>query len=338
MINIVQIGYGYWGSNVARNISLSKKTNLTALVDKDPNRLEAAENTFHDRVELSTDYLPFLNDPEIDAFALAIQTEPSFEIAKQIMQAGKHLFIEKPMAENTEKAIILNRIAKEKKVVLHVDHIMLFHPIIRRIKQMYDEGELGDLIYFDISRMNLGPIRRDVNAMLDLAVHDLAVIDFISDGKEPYHVEAIGEKHYGNQETLTYLTLKYPGFLGHIKSSWISPIKERRTIIGGTRKMVIFDDMKTIDKLTIYDQGIIEVGTEYGSYEFKARSGDITIPYIAQEDALRNSIEHFADCVENGTESIANGDHAIKIIRILDEAREKMKINSTEPKPENEPG
>jgi predicted dehydrogenase len=176
--------------------------------------------------------------------------------------------------------------------------------------------------------MNLGPIRKDVNAMLDLAVHDLAVIDYISGGKEPFHVEAIGEKHYGSQETLTYLTLKYAGFLAHIKSSWISPIKERRTIIGGSKKMVIFDDMKTIDKLTIYDQGIIEQGTEYGQYEFKARSGDITIPYIPQEDALRNSIEHFADCVQNGKQSISDGNHGIKIIRILDEAREKLKTNS----------
>ena len=207
---------------------------------------------------------------------------------------------------------------------------MIFHPIIRYIKKMYDEGMLGDLIYFDISRMNLGPIRKDVNAMLDLAVHDLAVIDYISGGKEPYHVEAIGEKHYGSQETLTYLTLKYDGFLAHIKSSWISPIKERRTMIGGTKKMVIFDDMKTMDKLTIFDQGIIETGEEYGAYEFKARSGDITIPYIPQEDALRNSIEHFARCAEEGRESLANGEQGIKVIKILDRAKEALIASSQE--------
>ena len=204
---------------------------------------------------------------------------------------------------------------------------MLYHPIIRRIKQMYESGELGDLIYFDISRMNLGPIRLDVNAMLDLAVHDLAVIDFISGGKEPYHVEAIGEKHYGSQETLTYLTLKYDGFLAHIKSSWISPIKERRTMIGGTKKMVIFDDMKTLDKLTIFDQGIIEPSEEYGEYEFKTRTGDITIPYIRQEDALRNSVEHFAHCIVNGTQSISDGAHGVKVTRILDEAKRKLILN-----------
>ena len=328
MINIVQIGYGYWGTNVARNMMQSKLTNLAALSDASPKRLEAARTVYGDGIpDYTTDFDQYINDPKIDAFALVIQTEPSFEIAKRILKAGKHLFIEKPMASNTERAIELNRLAHENHCILHVDHIMLFHPIIRRIKEMYDSGELGDLIYFDISRMNLGPIRMDVNAMLDLAVHDLAVIDFISGGKEPYHVEAIGEKHYGNQETLTYLTLKYEGFLAHVKSSWISPIKERRTMIGGTKKMVIFDDMKTVDKLTIYDQGIVETGEEYGAYEFKARVGDIMIPYIPQQDALRNSIEHFASCVESGKESEANGDHGIKIIRILDEAKRKLAEN-----------
>lgn len=325
MIRIVQIGYGYWGTNVARNIVQSKKVTLQALSDMAPGRLENARNVYGDAIpDYTTDYDKYINDPNIDAFALVIQTEPSFEIAKKILKAGKHLFIEKPMASDTERAIELNRLAHENHCILHVDHIMLYHPIIRRIKKMYDLGELGDLIYFDISRMNLGPIRRDVNAMLDLAVHDLAVIDYISGGKEPFHVEAIGEKHYGNQETLTYLTLKYDGFLAHIKSSWISPIKERRTMIGGTKKMVIFDDMKTVDKLTIYDQGIVETGEEYGLYEFKARAGDISIPYIPQEDALRNSIEHFAECIENGHESESNGEQGIKVIRILDEAKRKL--------------
>ena len=328
-VNIVQIGYGYWGTNVARNIMQSRETNMIALADAVQGRLDAARNVYGSAIpDYTTDYEKYLDDPNVDAFALVIQTEPSFEVAKNILKAGKHLFIEKPMASNAARAEELTRLAHENGVVLHTDHIMIFHPIIRYIKRMYDEGALGDLIYFDISRMNLGPIRKDVNAMHDLAVHDLAVIDYISGGKEPYHVEAIGEKHYGSQETLTYLTLKYDGFLAHVKSSWISPIKERRTMIGGTKKMVIFDDMKTMDKLTIFDQGIIETGEEYGAYEFKARSGDITIPYIPQEDALRNSIEHFTACIHEGRESLANGEQAIKVIRILDRAKEKLASNS----------
>ena len=324
MLKIAHVGYGYWGTNVVRNIAASAKTDLRAIIDVRAERVDAARKAYPAVPMIGTDVRAVLEDPAIEAVALAIQTEPAFELARAVLNAGKHLFIEKPLAETGEKAAILAGLAEKTGRVLHIDHLMLFHPIIRRIKELYDSGELGKLIYVDVSRMNLGPIRKDVNAMLDLAVHDLAVIDYISDGAFPYHVEAIGETHYGSQETLTYLTLKYPSFLAHIKSSWISPIKERRTIIGCEKKMVIFDDMKTVDKLTIYDQGIVETGEEYGAYEYKARTGDITIPYIQQRDALRSSIEHFADCVASGRESIANGRQGVKIAQILDEARRKL--------------
>lgn len=324
MLKIAHVGYGYWGTNVVRNIAASAKTDLRAIIDVRAERVEAARKAYPAVPMIGTDVRAVLEDPAIEAVALAIQTEPAFELARAVLNAGKHLFIEKPLAENGEKAAILAELSEKTGRVLHIDHLMLFHPIIRRIKDLYDSGELGKLIYVDVSRMNLGPIRKDVNAMLDLAVHDLAVIDYISDGAFPYHVEAIGETHYGSQETLTYLTLKYPSFLAHIKSSWISPIKERRTIIGCEKKMVIFDDMKTVDKLTIYDQGIVETGEEYGAYEYKARTGDITIPYIQQRDALRSSIEHFADCVVAGRESIADGRQGVKIAKILDEARRKL--------------
>lgn len=324
MLKIAHVGYGYWGTNVVRNIAASAKTDLRAIIDVRAERVEAARKAYPAVPMIGTDVRAVLEDPAIEAVALAIQTEPAFELARAVLNAGKHLFIEKPLAENGEKAAILAELSEKTGRVLHIDHLMLFHPIIRRIKELYDSGELGKLIYVDVSRMNLGPIRKDVNAMLDLAVHDLAVIDYISDGAFPYHVEAIGETHYGSQETLTYLTLKYPSFLAHIKSSWISPIKERRTIIGCEKKMVIFDDMKTVDKLTIYDQGIVETGEEYGAYEYKARTGDITIPYIQQRDALRSSIEHFADCVVAGRESIADGRQGVKIAKILDEARRKL--------------
>lgn len=330
MLNIVQIGYGYWGNNVAKNIVASKNVNLVAICDSSLDRLEKAKSVYFDLIEYSQDYKRYLNDPTVDAFALVIQTDPSFEVAKEILNAGKHLFIEKPMAINSKRAQALKELAERKNLIIHCDHIMIFHPIIRYIKNLYDKGDLGDLIYFDISRMNLGPIRMDVNSMLDLAVHDLAVIDYISKGKEPYHIEAIGEKRYGSQETLTYLTLKYDGFISHIKSSWISPLKERRMIIAGTKKMVVFDDMKTVDKLTIYDHGIIQIepSEEYGAYEFKTRTGDIFIPNIQFEDALKNSIEHFANCIKEMQPSLAGPDQAIRVIKILDRAISKLNQTS----------
>jgi predicted dehydrogenase len=325
-MNIVQIGYGYWGTNVAKNIMASGNVNLHAICDESDINLKKAKTLYSDAVEYSTDYRQYLSDPKIDAFAVVIQTEPSFQIALDILNAGKHLFIEKPMATNAGRAAQIRDLAEKKGLVVHCDHIMVYHPIIREIKRMYDNGDLGELIYFDISRTNLGPIRMDVNSMLDLAVHDLAIIDWISDGKEPFHIEAIGEKRYGNQETLTYLTMKYPGFLAHVKSSWISPLKERRIVIGGTKKMVIFDDMKVIEKLSIYDQGIIErdKNDEYGHYEFKVRTGNIVIPFINNEDALRNSIEHFVSCVKQGSGSLSGPEQAIRVIKILDQAVSKL--------------
>ena len=322
MTNIVQIGYGYWGTNVARNLMASKNVRLHAVCDMSTQNLNKAKTALGDGVEYSIDYQKYLSDDNIDAFAVVIQTEPSYQVALDILNAGKHLFIEKPMASNAERAKHISSLATEKNLVVHCDHIMVFHPIIREIKRMYDNGELGELIYFDFSRTNLGPIRMDVNSMLDLAVHDLAIIDYISGGQEPIHIEAIGEKRYGNQETLTYLTMKYPGFLAHIKSSWISPLKERKIVIGGTKKMIIFDDMRLVDKLAVYDQGIIErdAGDEYGHYEFKVRTGDIIIPFIAHEDALKNSIEHFVSCVQNKTDSLAGAKQALRIIKILDKA------------------
>lgn len=327
MINIVQVGYGYWGTNVARNIAASPQTRLYGLCDFSAERVERAKSVLGAGPRYSLDYKEFLNDPEVDAFAVAIQTEPSYQVALDVLRAGKHLFIEKPMASSAAQAQDICDLGEEKGLIIHCDHIMIFHPIIRYIKDMYDSGELGELIYFDVNRVNLGPIRTDVNAMLDLAVHDLAVLDYLSGGKEPLEVDAIGEKRYGKQETLTYLTMKYPGFLAHVKSSWISPLKERRTVIGGTKKMLVFDDMKTVDKLTIYDQGIVrrDEGDEYGLYEFKVRTGDMHIPYIPHEDALRNSIEHFAQCVETGRASLAGPGQALRVVRILDRAMESLR-------------
>lgn len=323
MLKIVHIGFGYWGANVVRNIMKSKQFDLVAICDSQESKIINAKKQYDQtNIVFSQEYEQYLNDPEINAFSLAIQTEPSFEVAKDIIRAGKHLFIEKPIASNASLATELVELAKENNVKIHCDHIMIYHPIIRYIKKLYDSGELGDLIYFDISRMNLGPIRKDVNAMLDLAVHDLAVIDYISGGCTPNQIEAMGERRFGQNEALTYLTMKFDNFIAHIKSSWISPVKERRVMIGFTKKMVIFDDMSISEKLRIYNHGIISIDENegYGAYEFKARTGDVLIPNIQAEDALLNSIDHFADCVLNDHESLSGGAQSVKVMEILDAA------------------
>lgn len=326
MLNVALIGYGYWGPNVAKNIFNSNKTNLLAICDKNPERLEKAKKIYIEQTQYTTDYLELLNNKDIDAIAIAVETESHFKIAKDVIDSGKHLFIEKPFTSNYKDACELKQIADEKGLIIHVDHIMVFHPIIKKIKQLINDGEIGDIIYFESSRMNLGQIKKDVSAMWDLAVHDLAVIDYLSGSKEPYYINAVGEKRYSTKETITFLTMRYDGFIAHIKSSWISPVKERRMIISGTKKMVVFDDMKNVDKLMIYDKGfdLSKSINEYDDYAIKVRTGDLLAPFIPEEDALSNSVEHFAHCVESDTLSLSNASQAIRMIKILEKADEQM--------------
>ena len=326
-MNVVHVGYGYWGSNVVKNLARAKDVNLVAICDMVPSQLDKAKTLYGDKIKYESSHTAFLTNSNVDAFTLAVQTDPSFQMAKDILNAGKHLFIEKPIATNAQRAQILTDLAKEKKLILHCDHIMIYHPIIRYIKKMIDSGELGDITNIEVSRANLGPLRKDVNAMMDLAVHDIAVIDYLTGGREPASVHASGEIMYGRQEVLTFLTMKYSGFIVHIKSSWVSPVKERTTLICGTKKMLIFDDARNTDKLTVYDCGLdkIDDNDNFALYDYKVRTGDVSTPSIQQEDALLNSIEHFVNCVKTNTPSLSGGVQSTKVMKILDAAHECMR-------------
>lgn len=324
MIRAMQIGYGYWGANVARKLTASKWFDFKYLVEADENRREMARKNVPDSVEVVETYEDKLND-EIDAVVICTQTEYSFDIAMKAMQAGKHVFTEKPIATNVERTLKLIECAKENGVVLHCDHLMVYNPVIRYIKQMIESGELGDVMYIDISRVNLGPIRKDINALLDLAVHDIAVIDYLLGSLEAEHLNAYGTQFHGQQETITYLQMKCNKTLININSSWISPVKVRRMTIGGTKKMLVFDDVKMDDKLYIYDSGIdVKQGDIYGEYEFKTRVGDIYVPHIPFEDSLQNSLEHFAECIEEKKESLSGPEQSLRVMKVLECAQKKL--------------
>ncbi len=324
MINIALIGYGYWGPNVARNIFESRLTNLHSICDIRPNRISLAKEKFLEQTRYTKNYKEFLNNPDIDALAVVVETESHFKIAKDGILAGKHIFLEKPITLNVFEAEELAELAKKKNLKIHVDHIMIFHPAIKFMKRLIENGELGELIYFDSSRLNLGKIKNDVSAMWDLAVHDIAIIDYLIDGKTPQYITAMGEKFWSKKESLTFLNLKYQKFLAQLKSSWISPIKERRMIIAGTKKMIVFDDMRGAEKLIIYDKGFDTSNKfnniEYSEYAIEVREGDALIPSLPTEDALKNSIEHFVNCVINNCESISGPEQALRIIKILEKA------------------
>lgn len=319
------MGYGYWGANIARKLVASKKFEFKVLCEILPGRIEKAKNELPDYVRIDNDYELYIDDPQIDAFIIATQTENTYQIGMRAMAAGKHVFMEKPLATTVSRSLRLQKQAYEKGVILHCDHIMLYNPYYRYIKKMYDTGELGDLIYFDVEKLNLGPIRKDVNALMDLAVHDVAVLDWFSNGELPLELSAMGETPFGKQETLTYLTLKYKGFIAHLKSSWVSPLKVRQTVIAGTKKMVIFDDINTDEKVKIYDCGIDVIpAKEYIDYAFLNRKGDIFVPNIEFEDSLQNSLEYFEHCVQVGKQSLSGPESSLRVMRVLEMAQNDL--------------
>ena len=327
MLNVGLIGYGYWGPNVARNLHANPKINLKWICDKKKERIEKAKSIYIAQTNYSSDHNQVLNDQELNAIAIAVETSGHYGLVKQALLTGKHVYVEKPFTSTVKEAIELKELAKSLNLKIHVDHIMVHHPIIRKIKDLVVNGELGEILYIDAMRMNLGQIKKDVSAMWDLAVHDLAIIDYLTEGKEPYFISALGEKYYNPKESLCFLTMRYPGFISHIQSSWISPLKERKLIIAGTKKMVVFDDMKTAEKLMVYDKGVNVISgedIEYDDYVVKTRDGDVWLPYIKQEDALYNSLEHFREIIEQDKQSITGTDQAIRIQKILEKADKGM--------------
>jgi predicted dehydrogenase len=321
MINIGLIGFGYWGPNVAKNIHNNPKFNLSVICDYKENRLEKAKSIYIEQTKYEKDYKKLIEDETLDAIAIAVETSGHYKIAKEALEAGKHIYVEKPFTQTVEEAQELKELAKKKNLIIHVDHIMIFHPVVRKIKEMIDSGEIGDILYMDSVRLNLGKIKKDVSSMWDLAVHDLSIIDYLSGAKEPFYIHAVGEKIYNPKEILVFLSLRYEGFIAHIQSSWLSPLKERRFVVVGNKKMVVFDDMKLGQKLMIYDKGVDvvsgEENIEYKDYAVKIREGDIYIPYIPEEDALYNSLNHFLECIEQKKESISGADQAIRLLKSL---------------------
>lgn len=323
MIKIMQIGYGYWGNNVANKLLMSPNCTFSYLVEtREEKRLLAQKKL--PGVAVADNYKEHLAD--VDAVVICTQTQYGFQIAMDAMEAGKHVFIEKPLAQNVALAEELIKKANEKKLVLHCDHLMVYNPVIRYIKDMIDRDELGEIMYIDISRINLGIVRKDINAMLDLAVHDIAVVDYLLGCLKPEKLYATGTRFFGEQDTITYLSMKDKNTLININSSWISPVKVRRSVIAGTKKMVIFDDTKLDGKLRIFDSGIDVVqGSVYGEYEVKTRIGDVYMPHIPNEDALLNSIEHFIHCAVTGAESLSGPRQSLRVMKVLEMAQRELK-------------
>ena len=322
-IKIALIGYGYWGPNVAKNLYRNEAFEFAIICDKRTDRLNLAKKVYANALAYTENYREILEDETIDAVALAVETSAHYTLAKEALIAGKHVYVEKPFTDNVKEAEELYELAIEKKRKIHVDHIMVYHPVIKKIKEIIDSGDLGDIIYFDCSRINLGNIKNDVSSMWDLSVHDLSIIDYLTEGAVPTDVMAMGQKVYSAKESSVFLTLKYEQFLANITSSWLSPIKERRLIIAGTKKMMVYDDVDVVNKLIVYDKGFdVEKlsNMEYDEFVVKSRIGDAVIPKLEQGDALYNSLEHFRTCIVENKESTTDAKSAIRMLKILEKA------------------
>ncbi len=325
MIKIGLVGYGYWGPNVAKNIYKNKNLDFAYICDKRQERLELAKSIYAETVNYTQDYLDIINDSTVNAVALAVETSSHYELAKLALMAGKDLYVEKPFTDNVQDAIELKNLAERGGVIIHVDHIMVYHPAIRKMKEIIDSGEIGEFIWIDCSRLNLGQVKNDVSSMWDLTVHDLAIVEYLSNGAKVVSVKALGTKMYSSHHSVTQLMVQYDNFISSMRSSWISPIKERKLIVAGTKKMIVYDDVDVVNKLIVYDKGFdIQEKMEYSQYVVKARNGDAYIPQLNVEDALYNSIEHFRECMMTRKSSMTDANAAIRVIEVLEMADKSL--------------
>jgi len=324
VIRVGVIGYGYWGPVVARNFSGAEGCQLAAVCDKNPAALERAKKAFPG-ILVSTDPSEVLHSSEIDAVAVITPVWTHFEFAKAALQNGKNVFVEKPFTASAAEASELIDLAASRKLRIMVDHTFLFTGAVRKIRQLIDEGVLGKLYYYDSSRVNLGLFQHDVNVIWDLAPHDLAIMNYLIDA-EPVSVSATGQCHLNGLEDMAYLTVYFPAMLAHINVNWLSPVKVRTTLIGGEKKMVMWNDLEADEKVRVYDKGV-DITSGQGVYDLLVsyRSGDMWVPRVDQTEALKLEAKYFIECLEKNQAPFNDGLAGLRVVRLLEAAAESLK-------------
>jgi predicted dehydrogenase len=327
MINVGVIGYGYWGPNLVRNFMEAKGSRVLSVCDLAESNL-AKVKTRYPGIDTTTDIAKLLGNPEINLVAISTPVSTHHRLALAALKAGKNVLVEKPLTCTSAEAIELVNVSRQSKLLLAVDHTFVFTGAVRKAKELIDSGELGDVTYYDSSRVNLGLFQSDVNVLWDLAVHDLAILSFILKD-QPVAVSATGISHLkGQPENTAFMTMYFDGpMIAHINVNWLSPVKIRKTLIGGTKKMIVYDDLEPSDKIRIYDKGITVTDTPEGIYALKVgyRTGDVLIPTLDGTEALRAEVAHLADCIENGKAPIADGVAGLRVVQVLEAATESIR-------------
>jgi predicted dehydrogenase len=327
MLHVGVIGYGYWGPNLVRNFMETPGSTVIAVSDLRAARLAEAKRRYPS-ITVTSEPSDLFDNPNINTVAIATPVFSHFELAMRALKAGKHVLVEKPLTSNSEQAEQLIEEAARRNLVLMVDHTFVYTGAVRKIHELVTTGALGDIYYYDSVRVNLGLFQHDVNVIWDLAVHDLSILDFALDTK-PVAVSATGISHIpGQPENVAYITLFFTDRqIAHLHVNWLAPVKVRQTLIGGSHKMIVYDDLEPSEKIKVYDKGInLSAGVEE-VYEMLVsyRSGDMWAPRLDSTEGLRAEVLHFIDCVENGARPQTDGSAGLRIVRLLEAAEQSLK-------------
>jgi predicted dehydrogenase len=327
ILTIGIIGYGYWGPNLVRNFSEVPRAQVSAVSDLNPEMLARVQIRYP-TIQVTTNYRDLLRDPKIDAIAIATPVSTHFDLAWAALQAGKHVLVEKPMTVTSEQSLRLIDEAERRNLVLMVDHTFVYTGAVRKMRELLVNDGLGSIYYYDSVRVNLGLFQHDVNVLWDLAAHDLSIMDYVLQAK-PFAVSATGMSHVPSEpENIAYLTLFFDSSLiAHIHVNWLAPVKVRRTLIGGSQKMIVYDDLEPSEKVKVYDSGITINGNSESMYQMLIgyRTGDMWAPKLDMAEALRMEALHFIRCIEQGDRPVTDGAAGLRVVRILEAATESMK-------------
>jgi predicted dehydrogenase len=323
-MNFGVIGYGYWGPNIVRNLTTIEGSKVLTIADLDPSAQERARKAYPG-IKITSDAMDVILSTDIDAVAIVSPVWTHFELAKAALENGKHVFVEKPLTSNSAQGEELIDLAQKKNLLIMVDHTFLFTGAVRKISELLDQEALGKLYYYDSTRVNLGLFQHDINVLWDLAPHDLAIIDYLVKAT-PEAVVATGQKHLNGHEDIAFMTLYFPDkVIAHINVNWLSPVKVRTTLIGGEKKMLVWNDLEADEKLRVYDRGV-NITSQEGVYDLLVhyRSGDMWAPKVEQGEALRRELTYFVDCVSSGHEPFNDGRSGLRVVKMLEAASESL--------------
>jgi predicted dehydrogenase len=331
-ITVGVIGCGYWGPNLLRNFAENEAAQLTWMSDLDMKRLDTVSRRYP-AARPTRDCRQLFADPHLDAVAIATPVATHFGFAKAALEAGKHVLIEKPFTSNTREAEQLIELAERRGLTLMVDHTFIYTGAVRKVKEIVESGELGDLLYFDSVRINLGLFQRDINVVWDLAPHDLSIMDFII-GREPEAVTATGSCHIEpGIENIAYVMFRFPDeFIAHFHFNWLAPVKIRRALIAGSRKMIVYDDIEPTEKVRIYDKGVTanrieEEADKEAAYRtlVSYRTGDVWVPKLDSTEALRYVCKEFLDAIREQRAPLTDGHAGLRVVRLLEAAEQSIR-------------